>query len=386
MEWTGQSLGLDLVQEYLWSRGHGQGTTVATRSIFTSALSEMNFQHRHHDMLYLIYYIITANDRDRSPVTVTRFAATRLTNSSKRTPYGRASYISLIDISHLDNFKYPSSFNISFIIYLSSPAALPPCGFPASPAGLRSPRPSHEQSKISFTDRSGLLAMLKYHTSCPLKLDASLQILNVCYENRDTIRLVSALCIRQCSDLSLSAETSPFSKFPPIQDIQGTRTGNTMRPLLTRCFAPSTQRHPCSRRHVVIFSCHLNNSQSRKLRRFPHVERPPNRARTTHEYRCQPPQLQFNSSCLDFPVFCSLFWPLVTYLANVTVSGPTSRIRSIKTIAPIPGFGLWFLHNPSLSSSPILTSHQRHVTSVLSHSPPLGLDHRVSPGNVLNNP
>lgn len=69
MEWTGQSLGLDLVQEYLWSRGHGQGTTVATRSIFTSALSEMNFQHRHHDMLYLIYYIITANDRDRSPVT-----------------------------------------------------------------------------------------------------------------------------------------------------------------------------------------------------------------------------------------------------------------------------------------------------------------------------
>jgi hypothetical protein len=117
-------------------------------------------------------------------------------------------------------------------------------------------------------------------------------------------------------------------------------------PLLTRCFVLSTQRHPCSRRSVVIFSCHLNNSQSRKLRRFPHVERPPNRARTTHEYRCQPPQLQFNSSCLDFPVVCSLFWPLVTYLANVTVSGPTSRIRLIKTIAPIPGFGLWFLHNP----------------------------------------
>jgi len=187
--------------------------------------------------------------------------------------------------------------------------------------------------------------MLKYHTSCLLKLDASLQILNVCYENRDMIRLVSALCIRQCSDLSLSAETSPFSKFPPIQDIQGTRTGNTM-PLLTRCFAPSTQRHPCSRRHVVIFSCHLNNSQSRELRRFPHVERVSNRSRTTHEYRCQPPQLQFNSSCLDFPVFCSLFWPLVTCLANVTVSGPTSRIRLIKTIAPIPGFGLWFLHNP----------------------------------------
>jgi len=171
-------------------------------------------------------------------------------------------------ISHTlttSNTRLPST-SISHPIFISHLPRYPPVvfKFPASSAGLRSPRPSHEQSKISFTDRSGLLAMLKYHTSCPLKLDASLQILNVCYENRDTIRLVSALCIRQCSDLSLSAETSPFSKFPPIQDIQGTRTGNTM-PLLTRCFAPSTQRHPCSRRHVVIFSCHLNNSQSRKL-------------------------------------------------------------------------------------------------------------------------
>jgi hypothetical protein len=84
------------------------------------------------------------------------------------------------------------------------------------------------------------------------------------------------------------------------------------------------------------------------------AKRVPNRARTTHEYRCQPPQLQFNSSCVDFPVLCSLFWPLV-HLINVTISGPTSRIRLLRR-SPVLVSGFYIILFVSYCV-PIIVSH-----------------------------